>query len=84
MIRRLSESLRQQESLPEARASASKHRGFRRSGTVVAGLNGLPWPPDPCLSKQLANPGAGRLTGKNLGFGIRLGFEFHLCLFVAG
>lgn len=71
-------------SLPETHASANKHQGFRRAVSVVAGSTGLPWPPDPCLSKQLANPGAGRLTGKSLGFGVRLGFEFYLCLFVAG
>lgn len=40
---------------------ASKHQGVRRAVSAVAGFSGFSWPPDSCLSKQLENPGAGRL-----------------------
>ena len=69
--------------LPGTCASAKEHQHFGRAVTVVTGFNGPPWPTGPHLSKQLVSPEAGSLTRKVLVCGIRLGFEFHLFLFVA-
>lgn len=60
VIWRLRERLGHQSKLPETPASAREHQGFRTAVTVVAGFYLLLWPPDPCLTKQLANPEAER------------------------
>lgn len=76
VIQRLRGSLRQQSTPPWD--CAGKYQGFGRAVAVAGGFDGLPWPPGPCLSKQLVHPEAGSSAGKSLSCVIWLGAEFHL------